>query len=158
MAGERFSREAGKPRLAEAPPADSAVDTEVEASELLKRLEQHAAESGRLEGQAQKLERALEQERDGRRRLAATLKRERRAAKALHDRAEHDRAARAAAEDDLERVRQAFKACRAAAAGRPGRGSCRPSRSWPRGRARCGDSSFASRRATSRARGSSGCR
>ena len=111
MAGERFSREAGKPRLAEAPPADSAVDTEVEASELLKRLEQHAAESGRLEGQAQKLERALEKERDGRRRLAATLKRERRAAKALHDRAEHDRAARAAAEEDLERVRQAFKAC-----------------------------------------------
>ena len=111
MAGERFSREAGKPRLAEAPSADSAVDTEVEASELLKRLEQHAAESGRLEGQAQKLERALEKERDGRRRLAATLKRERRAAKALHDRAEHDRAARDAAEEDLERVRQAFKAC-----------------------------------------------
>ena len=80
MAGVRFSREAGKPRLAEAPPADSAVDTEVEASELLTRLEEHAAESGRLEGQAQTLERALEKERDGRRRLAATLKRERKAA------------------------------------------------------------------------------
>jgi len=111
MAGERLSREAGKPRLAEAPPADSAVDTEVEASELLTRLERHAAESGRLEGQAQTLERALETERDGRRRLAATLKRERKAARALHDRAEHDRAARAAAEEDLARVRQAFTAC-----------------------------------------------
>lgn len=111
MAGERFSREADKPRLAEAAHADSAVDTEVEAAELLTRLEHHAAESGRLEGQAQTLERALETERDGRRRLAATLKRERKAAKALHDRAEHDRAARAAAEEDLARVRQAFTAC-----------------------------------------------
>jgi hypothetical protein len=68
MAGERFNREAGKPQLAEAPPADSAVDTEVEPSELLTRLEQHAAESGRLERQAQTLKRALEKERDGRRR------------------------------------------------------------------------------------------
>jgi len=111
MAGERFNLEGGKPRLAEASPAESAVDTEAEVSELLTRLEHHAAESGRLEGQAQSLERALEKERDGRRRLAATLKRERRAAKALHDRAEHDRAARAAAEEDLARVRQAFRAC-----------------------------------------------
>jgi chromosome segregation ATPase len=111
MAGERFSREGGKPRLAEASHADSAVDTEVEVAELLTRLEHHAAESGRLEGHAQTLERALETERDGRRRLAATLKRERKAAKALHDRAEHDRAARAAAEEDLARVRQAFTAC-----------------------------------------------
>ena len=108
MAGERFNREAGKPRLAEAPPADSAVETEVEASELLTRLEQQAAESGRLEGKAQTLERALQAERDARRRLAETLKRERRAAKALHDRGEHDRAARAAAEEELERVRHGF--------------------------------------------------
>jgi chromosome segregation ATPase len=108
MAGERFNREAGKARLAEAPPADSAVDTEVEASELLTRLEQQAAESGRLEGQTQTLERALRGERDARRRLAETLKRERRAAKALHDRAEQDRAARAAAEEELERLRQGF--------------------------------------------------
>jgi hypothetical protein len=108
MAGERFNREGGKPRLAEAPPADLAVDTEVEASEILTRLEQQAAESGRLEGKAQTLERALKAERDARRRLAETLKRERRAAKALHDRAEHDRAARAAAEEELERVRHGF--------------------------------------------------
>jgi hypothetical protein len=108
MAGERFNREGGKPRLAEAPPADLAVDTEIEASEILTRLEQQAAESGRLEGQAQTLERALKAERDARRRRAETLKRERRAAKALHDRAAHDRAARAAAEEELERVRHGF--------------------------------------------------
>jgi hypothetical protein len=111
MAGERFKREAGKPRLAEAQPADSAVDTEVEPSELLTRLERHAAESSRLEDQAQTLERAFEAEREARRRLAATLKRERRAAKALHDRAEQDRAGRAVAEEDLARVRQAFSVC-----------------------------------------------
>jgi chromosome segregation ATPase len=87
MAGERFNREAGKPRLAEAPRADSALDTEVETSELLTRLERQAAESGRLEGQAETLERA---------------------AKALHDRAEHDRAARATAEEELERARHGF--------------------------------------------------
>jgi hypothetical protein len=108
MAGERFNREANKPWLAEAPPADSVVDTEVEASELLTRLERQAAESGRLEGQTQTLERALKAEREARRRIAETLKRERRAAKALHDRAEHDRAARAKSEEELERVRQGF--------------------------------------------------
>ncbi len=108
MAGERFNREAGKPWLAAAPPADSALDTELEASELLTRLERQAAESGRLEGQTQTLERALKAERDARRRLGETLKRERRAAKALHDRAEHERAARTAAEEELERVRQGF--------------------------------------------------
>ncbi len=102
MAGERFSREAGKPRLAEAPPADSAIDTEVEASELLTRLERQAAESGRLEGRTQTLEEALKAERDARRRLGETLKRERKAAKALHDRAEHDRAARAQSEQQLQ--------------------------------------------------------
>ena len=108
MAGERFNREAGKPWLAEAPPADSAVDTEIEASELLTRLERQAAESGRLEGQTQTLERALKAERDARRRLAETLKRERTAAKALYERAEEDRAARATAEQELERVQQGY--------------------------------------------------
>jgi hypothetical protein len=108
MAGERFNREAGEPWLAEAPPVDTAVDTEIEPSELLTRLERQAAESGRLEGHAQTLERALKGERDARRRLGETLKRERRAAKALHDRAEHDRAARTTAEEELQRVRQAF--------------------------------------------------
>jgi hypothetical protein len=108
MAGERFNREAGKPRLAEAPPPDSAVDTELEPSELLTRLERQAAESGRLDGRVETLEKALKAERDARRRLGETLQRERRAAKALHDRAEHDRAGRTAAEEELGRVRQAF--------------------------------------------------
>ena len=108
MSVERPKRAPGKPRLAEAPPADSAADNEVEASELLTRLERQAAESGRLEGQTRTLERALKTEREARRRLTETLKRERRAAKALHDRAEHDRAACVAAEEELERVRQGF--------------------------------------------------
>ena len=108
MAGERFNREAGKPLLAAAPSADAVLDTEVEASELLTRLERQAAESGRLEGRADTLEQALKDERDARRRLGETLKRERRAAKAIHDRAEHDRAARATAEAELEQVQQSF--------------------------------------------------
>jgi hypothetical protein len=65
----------------------STVETEPEASELLSRLERQAAEAGRLEGRVQTLERALKTERDARRRLAATLKRERAAAKSLHARA-----------------------------------------------------------------------
>jgi hypothetical protein len=108
MAGERFDREAGKARLVEAPPPGPDVDADIESSELLTRLERQAAESGRLDGRVQTLERALKTERDARRRLGETLQRERRAAKALHDRAEHDRAARAAAEQELDRVQQGF--------------------------------------------------
>jgi hypothetical protein len=109
VAGEkRFSREAGEPWLAEAPPADAAVDAELEPSELLTRLERHAAESGRLKGRVQTLERALKSEREARRRLGETLQRERRAAKALHERAELGREAAASATEELERVRQAF--------------------------------------------------
>jgi len=110
MAGERFNREVGKPRLAEAPPADSLVDTEVEASELLTRLERQAAESGRLEGQTQTLERALNAEREARRRLAETVKRERRAAKALHDRAQRAETAHEGATEELERMRRVIAA------------------------------------------------
>jgi chromosome segregation ATPase len=108
MAGERFNREAGKPWLAEAPPADAAVDTEIEPSELLTRLERQAAESGRLEGRVQTLERELEDAREARRRLVETLKRERKAAKALHERAERAERARAAhgsAAEELEQLR-----------------------------------------------------
>jgi chromosome segregation ATPase len=108
LAGERFNREAGKPRLAEAPAPDQAVDTELEPSELLTRLERQAAESGRLDGRVQTLERALKAERDARRRIGETLQRERRAAEALHERAERDRAAHAATAEELERARQAF--------------------------------------------------
>ena len=117
MAGERFNREEGKPRLAEAPPADLAVDTEVEASELLTRLEHQAAESGRLEGQTQTLERALKAERDGSAAARGHAEARAQSRQGTPHRAEHDRAARAAAEEDLERVRQGFAALRAAAPG-----------------------------------------
>jgi hypothetical protein len=110
LAGERFKREAGKPRLAEAPAPDQTVDAELEPSELLTRLERQAAESGRLDGRVQTLERALKAERDARRRIGETLQRERRAAEALHERAERDRAEHAATAEELERVRQAFAA------------------------------------------------
>ena len=59
-----------------------------DTSELLERLERQAAESGRLEERVESLENALRVEREARRRLAATLKRERAAAEALHQRAE----------------------------------------------------------------------
>jgi hypothetical protein len=110
MAGERFNREAGKPRLAAAPSAESAAQAEFQASELLSRLEKHAAESGRLEGRVQTLERALKSERHARRRLTEVLQRERRAARALHERAERDREAQASTAEELERIQRAFAA------------------------------------------------
>jgi seryl-tRNA synthetase len=103
-----MAAEPGKPWLTEAPPPDSTVDAELEPSDLLTRLERQAAESGRLDGRVQTLERALKTERDARRRLGETLQRERIAAKTLHERAEHESAARASVEEELERVRQAF--------------------------------------------------
>jgi hypothetical protein len=108
MTGERFNREAGKPWLAEAPPAPPALDAEIEPSELLTRLERQAAESGRLDGRVQTLERALKTERDARRRLGETLQRERRAALALHERAERGREEAASAAEELERITQAY--------------------------------------------------
>ena len=76
--------------------------------DLLSRLERQAAESGRLEGHVESLEHALEGEREARRRLAATLKRERKAAASLHARAEEAEAARASQGEELERLRQAL--------------------------------------------------
>ena len=80
---------------------------ESEPSELLERLERQAAESGRLEGHVQTLESAVRRERDARRRLAETLKRERKAAETLHARAEQAEAASAAQAAELERLREA---------------------------------------------------
>jgi septation ring formation regulator EzrA len=107
MATERFTRELGTPRLAEAP-SYGGVDTEVEidTSELLSRLERHAAESGRLEGRLQSLEDVLEREREARRKLAETLKRERKAAKALHQRAQRAEEANKAAAEEIEQLQQ----------------------------------------------------
>jgi hypothetical protein len=110
MAGERFNREASGPRLAEAPPAEPPLDSELDTSELLTRLEQQAAESGRLDGRVQTLERALKAERDARRRLGETLQRERRAAEALHERAEREAQAHAAAAQEVERMREVVAA------------------------------------------------
>jgi hypothetical protein len=108
MAGERFNREAGKPQLAEAPPGNSPVDTEIDPAELLMRLERQAAESGRLEARIQTLEVALKAERGARRRLADRLKRERDAAAAIHERAERDAAELSSATEELERLRNAI--------------------------------------------------
>jgi hypothetical protein len=88
-------------RLAEEPDA-----LELAPIELLARLEAQAAENGRLEAKVESLERTTRAERDGRRRLGETLKRERKAAEVIHQRAEHYRAAHAEAVQELERVRE----------------------------------------------------
>jgi predicted nuclease with TOPRIM domain len=77
-----------------------------DTSELLERLERQAAESGRLEERVESLENALRVEREARRRLAATLKRERAAAEALHQRAEQAEAVSAAQAEELGRLRE----------------------------------------------------
>jgi hypothetical protein len=100
---ERFSRERGQGRLAEAPRTE-AVDLDV--AELLNRLEEQAAENGKLAAQVESLEREAAAERAARRRLAETLKRERNAAAAIHERAERDRQAHAALSEEFERVRE----------------------------------------------------
>ena len=103
----RFVREPAKPRLAEAPPPGAVSVVDSEFSELLGRLEQQAAESGRLEGRVEALEAALRKERDARRRLAETLKRERRAAHGLKERAERAEEAHAESAREAERLREA---------------------------------------------------
>ena len=95
------------PRLAETPRAGGVAAEEEDRGALLDRLERQAADTGRLEGRVQTLERALKAERDARRRIADTLKRERKAAEALHTRAERARAEHASAAEKAERMRQA---------------------------------------------------
>lgn len=79
-----------------------------DTSDLLERLERQAAESGRLEGRVESLENALRAEREARRRLVATLKRERAAAEELHHRAEQAEATSAAQAEELGRLREAM--------------------------------------------------
>jgi hypothetical protein len=88
-------------RLADAPEA-----IEFETTDLLSRLESQAEENGRLRAHADSLERVARAERDARRRLADTLKRERRAAEALHQRAERAEALQAASVEEVERLSQ----------------------------------------------------
>jgi hypothetical protein len=105
---ERFSREATKPRLAEARP-EHVKPVGDEVADLLDRLEQQAAEAGRLGGRVRDLETALKAEREARRRVLDTLKRERRAAAAIKDRAERiERDAKGYAEvvAELEELRE----------------------------------------------------
>ena len=101
----RFTRETGKPHLAEAAAIEAAAEVESDTTELLTRLERQAAESGRLDGRVRTLEHALGAERAARRRLADTLKRERRAAETLSERAERAEAAHAVVEAEAERLR-----------------------------------------------------
>jgi chromosome segregation ATPase len=111
MASERFDREARHTRLAEVPLSDLPRDADApEASDLLTRLERQAAESGRLDGRVQTLERALRSERDARRRLTDRLKQERRAAEALHERASRQAAEHADTTKELNRLREAVAA------------------------------------------------
>jgi|SRR5215213_2666445 len=104
---ERFARgKGGKGVLAAAPTVNRGEALELDAGELLARLEGQAAENGRLAATVDELERRLRAERDARRRLANTLKREREAAAALHERAEQHRAAQVTALEELERARE----------------------------------------------------
>jgi hypothetical protein len=105
--GSRFSRDAGTARLAEAPRGEPAAEAAaVDVAELLDRLEAQAEENGRLTARVDALERAARAERDARRRLGETLKRERSAAAAIHERFEAERDAHAAAAEELGRLRQ----------------------------------------------------
>jgi chromosome condensin MukBEF ATPase and DNA-binding subunit MukB len=88
-------------RLADAPEA-----IELDTTDLLARLESQAEENGALRARAESLERVARAERDARRRLADTLKRERKAAAALHERAERERAEHRAMAAELERLRE----------------------------------------------------
>jgi chromosome segregation ATPase len=88
-------------RLADAPDA-----IELDTNDLLGRLEAQAEENGRLRARAESFERVARTERDARRRMSDTLKRERRAAEALHARAEAGRAEREAMGQELERLRE----------------------------------------------------
>jgi hypothetical protein len=81
---------------------------EPDTSDLVERLERQAAESGRLEGRVESLENALRVEREARRRLVATMKRERKAAEALQARAEKAEAASAAHSEEATRLRESL--------------------------------------------------
>ena len=82
----------------------------LETTDLLGRLEAQAEENGRLAARAESFERVAGAERDARRRLSDTLKRERKAARALHERAEQAEAALAARTEEAEHHEQAVAA------------------------------------------------
>ena len=90
-------------RLADAPEA-----IEFETTDLLSRLESQGEENGRLRAHADSLERVAQAERESRRRLAETLKRERRAAEALNDRVGHAEAELAARTEEAGQLQHAL--------------------------------------------------
>jgi chromosome segregation ATPase len=87
--------------------ADAPETVELESSDVLARLEAQAAENGRLEAKAESFERVARAERDARRRLADTLKRERKAAEALHEHAQQAEAQIASHAQEIERLERA---------------------------------------------------
>jgi hypothetical protein len=91
-------------RLADAPEAVESDTTHL----MMARLEAQAEENGRLRAHADSMERVARLERDARRRLAETLKRERKAAEAVHHRAERAEALHAASVEEVERLGQAL--------------------------------------------------
>jgi hypothetical protein len=103
---QSFVRDGGNRRLAEAPRLEDTQSNELDAAELVSRLEEQAAENGRLQAQLEAADRIAGSERDARRRVVAQLKRERKAAAALHERAQRDREAHVAAVEELECVRR----------------------------------------------------
>ena len=88
-------------RLADAPEA-----IELDTTDLLSRLEAQAEEAGRLRAHAEAMERVARAERDSRRRLANTLKQERKAAEALRERAVRAETLLAARTEEIERLSQ----------------------------------------------------
>ena len=89
--------------------ADAADAIELDTNDLLARLEAQAEENGRLVEKAESFERVARSERDARRRLAETLRRERAAAEALHTRLQEAEAGQAAQAHEAERLGQALK-------------------------------------------------
>ena len=83
---------------------------ELDTRQLLGRLEAQAEENGRLVEKAQAFERVARAERESRRRLSDTLKRERAAAEALHVRAEEAEAALAAQSEHVRGFEDALAA------------------------------------------------
>ena len=89
-------------RLADVPEA-----LELDTTGLLSRLETQAEENGRLRARAEAMEQVARAERDSRRRIANTLKQERKAAEALHQRAERAETLQAAQAAEVERLSRA---------------------------------------------------
>jgi chromosome segregation ATPase len=96
-----------EPRVIQLADAQDAI--ELDTNDLLGRLEALAEENGRLAAKAESFERVARGERDARRTLAETLKRERRAAELLHARAERAEAALAAGTEQVGELERALE-------------------------------------------------